>query len=80
MIGMLFLVIVLIIGASIASDIEAKLMKDRAMLVELKEKKCPPHKWKWVPIEKIDGEVTKERIVCELCGPLNLSNEDNRGL
>jgi len=73
MIGMLFLVIVLIIGASIASDIEAKLMK-------LKEKKCPPHKWKWVPIEKIDGEVTKERIVCELCGPLNLSNEDNRGL
>ena len=66
------------IGASVASDIEAKLNKDRNLLIEMKVKQCPPHKWKWVPAEKIDGVVTRERISCEICGPLNFTNEDNK--
>lgn len=36
-----------------------------------KERFCPPHKWKWIDLIDKDGVKHGEKLVCELCGPLD---------
>lgn len=35
-------------------------------ILEPKEKRCPPHAWKWV--DQPDGS---QRMICSHCGPLS---------
>ena len=38
--------------------------------VQLKEKRCPPHKWSHDEVKNENGEVVSWKLVCAHCGPL----------
>jgi len=35
-----------------------------------KERNCPPHKWYYADVKDTEGNVTRWKIMCKLCGPL----------
>lgn len=55
-------------------DLASKDLKEKLVI---KKKTCPPHQWFWQEIVDQDGTKVSERIVCKVCGPLNLHNNDN---
>ena len=59
---LLFVVILLSIAPKPKSFVDAP--------VQLKEKRCPPHKWSHVEQKDQNGEVVGWKLVCAHCGPL----------
>jgi hypothetical protein len=44
----------------------------------IKEKNCPPHKWRHEEIKDHEGTVHGWKLVCDICGPLKSQEEVTR--
>ena len=67
MIGFIFILMLVIL---VVVDITARIAMQDKPVEEIVEVWCPPHKWKNVEVKDKDGNVLKNKLVCDLCGPL----------
>lgn len=66
----LILVLLIIFFANFLNTIEYKMDNKNEANDKIKEKVCPPHKWRHHEVKDKDGNIEGWRLVCDICGPL----------
>lgn len=73
MLFFIIMVIVIYMAADWAWQVEQKSRQAQSqdkVIKVVREKFCPPHKWKWVDMVDQNGEKVGEKLICQICGPL----------
>lgn len=77
-----FLIIIMLVMffANLLNVVQDSSNDKKATEAPIKEKFCPPHKWRHEELKDKDGNNCGWRLVCDICGPLKQQNLPDRTL